>query len=69
MFLSEIVCFAKIFVEEIILGEDRTTEEERMHIMEGWFFVDYFFGSQFDNEVTIHFSTFYSSTESSSQKK
>lgn len=26
-----------IFVEEIILGEDRTTEEERMHIMEGWF--------------------------------
>lgn len=35
VFLSEIVCFALIFVEEIILGEDRTTEEERMHIMEG----------------------------------
>lgn len=36
VFLSEFCFLETYFVEEIILGEDRTTEEERMHIMEGW---------------------------------
>ena len=31
-----------VFTEEVILAEERTTEEERMHIMEGLFLNDVF---------------------------